>query len=55
MQYAAQTNIILVGAGVVTAIPLLLFATAAKNQLYNGWLPAIYRTNINARTRRITI
>lgn len=34
MQYAAQTNIILVGAGVVTAIPLLLFATAAKKISY---------------------
>ena len=34
MNYPLQTNLLLVGAGIVTAIPLLLFAEAAKNVSY---------------------
>lgn len=34
MDYAVQTNILLAGAGIVTAIPLLLFAEAAKSISY---------------------
>ncbi|WP_195961492.1 EamA family transporter RarD [Enterococcus casseliflavus] len=34
MNYPLQTNLLLMGAGIVTAIPLLLFAEAAKNVSY---------------------
>jgi chloramphenicol-sensitive protein RarD len=34
MHYSVQTNLLLMGAGVVTAIPLLLFAEAAKSTSY---------------------
>lgn len=34
MQYPATTNWLLIGAGIVTAIPLLLFATAVKKLSY---------------------
>ncbi len=34
MAYPLQTNMLLIGAGVVTAVPLLLFAEAAKNISY---------------------
>ena len=34
MQYTGSTNLLLMGAGIVTAIPLLLFATAVKKLSY---------------------
>lgn len=34
MNYPMQTNLLLIGAGIVTAIPLLLFATAVKKLSY---------------------
>lgn len=34
MHYSATTNLLLMGAGIVTAIPLLLFATAVKKVSY---------------------
>ncbi|WP_167630474.1 EamA family transporter RarD [Listeria valentina] len=34
MSFPAQTDLVMVGAGIVTAIPLLLFATAAKRISY---------------------
>ena len=34
MNYSLNTNLLLIGAGIVTAIPLLLFATAVKKLSY---------------------